>query len=274
MPKADPSKLPSASMPEDLRRELAKLASLLLVHAPYDGSFDPRIPGAQVFRASNIHKELMHGVHRASLCIVAQGAKRVLLGQEAFDYDGSRMLVASVDVPVAAQVLKASPGAPYLCLKLELDPRRIAELVLRVYPHGLPQGQRERAVYITQTDPNLIEAASRLVALASQPEEADLLAPLVLDEILIRLLRSPVGARGARWATSAPPSARGSTDATSGTRPPRTSRGCASKRLRVDMGNGGQSANALHRSASLSRGSEITRTNSYASGIRGRSGTT
>jgi len=182
-------------MPEGLRQALSNLAGLMLPHAPYDGSFDLRIPGVQVYRASNVHKELLHGVHRASLCIVAQGAKRVLLGQEAFDYDGSRMLVASVDVPVAAQVLKASPTEPYLCLKLELDPRRIAELVLKVYPHGLPQGQRERAVYITQTDPSLIEAASRLVALASQPEDLDLLAPLVVDEILIRLLRSPVGAR-------------------------------------------------------------------------------
>ena len=98
MPKADPA----VPMSEELRRELARLASLLHAHAPYDGSFDLRIPGAQVFRASQIHKEMLHGVHRASLCIVAQGAKRVLLGQEAYDYDGSRMLVASVDVPVAA----------------------------------------------------------------------------------------------------------------------------------------------------------------------------
>ncbi len=182
-------------MPEDLRQELAKLAGLLLTHAPYDGSFDLRIPGVQVFRASQVYREQMHGVHKASLCIVAQGAKRVLLGQEAYDYDGSRMLVASVDVPVAAQVIKASPGEPYLCLKLELDPQRVAELVLKVYPHGLPQIQKERAVFISQTEPGIIEAASRLINLIAHPDEADLLAPLVQDEILIRLLRSPVGAR-------------------------------------------------------------------------------
>lgn len=195
MPKAESSRHSGISMPEDLRQELAKLAQLLLVHAPYDGSFELRFPGVQVFRASSIHKEVVHGVHRASLCIVAQGAKRVLLGQEAFDYDGSRMLVASVDVPVAAQVIKANPGEPYLCLKLELDPQRIAELVLKVYPHGLPQVQKDRAVFISQTEPGIIEAASRLIALIAHPEEAELLAPLVQDEILIRLLRSPVGAR-------------------------------------------------------------------------------
>ena len=194
MPKADPA----VPMSEELRRELARLASLLHAHAPYDGSFDLRIPGAQVFRASQVHKEMLHGVQRASLCIVAQGAKRVLLGQEAYDYDGSRMLVASVDVPVAAQVIKASPAEPYLCLKLELDPRRIADLVLKVYPNGLPQIRKERALYITETEPGVLDAASRLIALAGHAEEALLLAPLVLDEILIRLLRSPVGARVAQ----------------------------------------------------------------------------
>lgn len=186
---------PCASDPAALPEELAKLASLIRTHAPYDGSFDLRIPGVQVLRASHIHKELVHGLHRAALCIVAQGAKRVLLGQEALDYDGSRMLVASVDVPVAAQITKASLSEPFLCFKLELDPQRIADLVPKVYPHGLPPIQKERAVYICQTEPSIIEAATRLVALVAQPEDTDLLASLVKDEILIRLLRSPVGAR-------------------------------------------------------------------------------
>ena len=189
---------PQASNPEALQRELAKLASLILVHAPYDGSFDLRIPGLQVVRASHTHKELVHGLHRAALCIVAQGAKRVLLGQEAFDYNGSRMLVASVDVPVAAQIIQASPSEPFLCLKLELDPQRIADLTVKVYPHGLPQVQKDRAVYVSDADPSILEAATRLMALMAQPEDTELLASLIKDEILIRLLRSPVGGRVAQ----------------------------------------------------------------------------
>jgi AraC-like DNA-binding protein len=181
-----------------LQQELSRLAGLILAHTPYDGNFQLRVPGVQVYRASHTHKELTHGVHRAALCIVAQGAKRVLLGQEAFDYDGSHMLVATVDVPVAAQITKASPSKPFLCLKLELDPQRIADLVLKVYPNGLPQVQKDRAVYVSEIDPAIIEAAARLMALMSQSEDTELLASLVKDEILIRLLRSPVGARVAQ----------------------------------------------------------------------------
>jgi AraC-like DNA-binding protein len=189
---------PYASDPEALPRDLAKLASLILAHAPYDGGFDLRIPGVQVMRRSHTHKELVHGVHRAALCIVAQGAKRIFLGQEAFDYDGSHMLVSSVDVLVSAQITKASPAEPFLCLKLELDPRRIADLVMQVYPHGLPQVQKDRAVYLSQAEPTIIEAATRLMALMAQPEDAELLASLVMDEIIIRLLRSPIGGRVAQ----------------------------------------------------------------------------
>jgi len=194
MPQESTSLNPSASDPI-LQSKLAQLASLILAHAPYDGAFDLRIPGVRVMRRSHTHKEMVHGVHRAALCIVAQGAKRIFLGQETFDYDGSHMLVSSVDVPVSAQITKASSAEPFLCLTCELDPQRIADLLLKVYPHGLPLVQKDRAVYLTQAEPNIIDAATRLMALLAQPEDAELLTSLVKDEILIRLLRSPVGGR-------------------------------------------------------------------------------
>lgn len=187
-----------ASDPRVLQPELARLSKLILVHAPWDGAFDLRLPGVQVFRVSHACKELLHGIHRATLCMVAQGAKRVFLGPDVFEYDASRMLVSSVDVPVSGQVTQASPSEPFLGLKLDLDSRRIADLVLKVYPHGLPQVQKDRAVYIGEVDPGLLAAAVRLLELMARPEEAELLGPLVVDEILIRLLRSPVGGRVAQ----------------------------------------------------------------------------
>jgi AraC-like DNA-binding protein len=187
-----------ASDPNALQGDLARLSKLILAHAPYDGAFDMCLPGVQVFRISHTYKELVHGIQRATLCMVAQGAKRVFLGQDAFEYDASRMLVASVDVPVAAQVIQASPAEPFLGLKLDLDARRIADLALKVYPHGLPQVQRDRAVYLSQVDSRFLAASVRLLELMASPEEAELLGPLVVDEILIRLLRSPVGGRVAQ----------------------------------------------------------------------------
>jgi AraC-like DNA-binding protein len=171
---------------------------LIAAYAPHDGSFDLRIPGLHASRFSRVNREYVHALRVSSLCIVPQGAKTVIVGDEVFEYDASRMIVFSVALPVAAQVTRASHSEPYLSLRLDLDPHKIAELVLKVFPHGLPPVQERSAVYITPVDARIVNAATRLMECLSQPGDAELLAPLVMDEILIRLLRSPIGVRVAQ----------------------------------------------------------------------------
>ena len=179
-------------------RDTANLARLLAAYAPHDGSFELRIPGVHASRFSRINKECVHALRVPSLCVVAQGAKTVIVGDEVYEYDASRMIVFSVALPVAAQITRASHSDPYLALKLDLDPHKIADLVLKVFPHGLPPVQERSAVYLTPVDENMISAATRLMECLPHPGDVELLAPLVIDEILIRLLRSPIGVRVAQ----------------------------------------------------------------------------
>ena len=176
----------------------AELARLISAYAPHDGSFELCVPGLHASRFSRINNECVHALRVPSLCMVAQGAKTVIVGEEVFEYDASRMIVFSVALPVAAQITQASHSEPYLALKLDLDAHKIAELVLKVYPHGLPPVQERSAVYLTAADRNMISAATRLMGCLAQPGDVELLAPLVIDEILIRLLRSPIGVRVAQ----------------------------------------------------------------------------
>ncbi len=174
------------------------LARLLAAYAPYDDSFELRVPGLHASRYSRINTECFHSVRSPSVCIVAQGAKSVIVGQDVYEYDASRMIVFSVALPVAAQITRASRAEPYLGFKLDLDPRKIAELVLKVWPRGLPPVQERSAVYVTPAETSIINAAVRLMECLAQPSDAELVAPLILDEILIRLLRSPIGVRVAQ----------------------------------------------------------------------------
>ena len=181
-----------------------RLARLIAAYAPYDDSFELRIPGLHASRFSRINMECFHTLRLPSLCIAAQGAKTVIVGQDVYEYDASRMIVFSVALPVASQITRASQSEPYLALKLDLDPHKIAELVLKVYPNGLPpvrEAVREddrRAVYLAPSDANVLDAATRLMECLARPGDAELLAPLIVDEILIRLLRSPIGVRVAQ----------------------------------------------------------------------------
>ena len=178
--------------------DTVKLARLIAAYAPHDGSFELRIPGLTASRSSRTNAECAHALRLPSLCIIAQGAKTVIVGEEVYEYDASRMLVFSVALPVAAQVTQASYSEPYLALRLDLDPHKIAELVLKVYPRGVPPVQERTAVYVTPIDVSIVNAATRLMECLAQPGDVELLAPLMVDEILIRLLRSPIGVRVAQ----------------------------------------------------------------------------
>jgi AraC-like DNA-binding protein len=176
-------------------RDTVTLARCIAAYAPHDGSFELRVPGLHASRFSRINTDCVHALRLPSLCVVAQGAKTVVVGQEVYEYDAARMIVFSVALPVAAQITQASHSEPYLGLKLDLDPHKIAELVLKVYPRGLPPVQERSAVYVTPMDASIVSAATRLMDCLAQPGDVELLAPLVIDEILIRLLRSPIGVR-------------------------------------------------------------------------------
>jgi AraC-like DNA-binding protein len=173
-----------------------RLAALIAAHAPYDGSFELRAPGVHAIKVSHLNKELTHAVMRSSICIVAQGAKMVMLGEDVFEYAEGQVAVYSVDLPIAAQVTRASVSEPYLNLKIDLDAVRLAELASKVFPHGLPPAPRDqRALYVTNADDRIIDAAVRLLESIGQPSGVELLAPLAIDEIMIRLLQTPMGTR-------------------------------------------------------------------------------
>ncbi len=178
--------------------DVSKLARLIAAYAPHDGSFELGIPELRASRFSRLNRQCVHALQLPCLSIVAQGAKSVIVGEEVFEYDSSRMLVYSVALPVAAQITRASQSEPYLSLRLDIDPHKIAELVLKVYPQGLPPVQERRAVYITPADQSIVNATVRLVECLAHPGDAELLGPLIVDEILIRLLRSPIGVRVAQ----------------------------------------------------------------------------
>ena len=103
-----------------------------------------------------------------------------------------------MDLPVASQVTRASRKDPYLGFVLDLDPARVAELAARVYPRGVPKTPDNRGLYVGRATDGIVDAVTRLLELMAQPEDANLLGPLVVDEILIRLLRTSIGPRVAQ----------------------------------------------------------------------------
>src|SRR4030095_6225970 len=74
----------------------------------------------------------------------------------------------------------------------------VAELAARVYPRRVPRPSDDRGLYVGRATDAIVDAVARLLDLMAQAEDADLLGPLAVDEILIRLLRTPIGPRVAQ----------------------------------------------------------------------------
>jgi AraC-like DNA-binding protein len=134
-------------------------------------------------------------VYEPSMTLVAQGAKRVVLGEETFAYGPGQLLLATVDLPVQPQIVAASAAQPYLCLTLRLDPAVLAQLMT---DGRLPLPQRgppKRALVVSEAPLRLLDAFRRLLDVLAEPQDLPMLAPLILREILYRLLLSEQGER-------------------------------------------------------------------------------
>ncbi|MDB5525709.1 MAG: transcriptional regulator, AraC type [Rhizobium sp.] len=162
-----------------------ELASLIARYAKEDGIHETSVPRLSIVRVSK-PTDPVHGVHKAAICIIAQGRKQVMLGQEIFQYGPSQHLLVSVDLPVVGQVIDASETEPYLCVRLELDLDLCADMILKSPP---PSAETGLGMAITDTSPELLDAAIRLLKLHETPEDAAELAPLIEREILYRLLK-------------------------------------------------------------------------------------
>jgi AraC-like DNA-binding protein len=170
-----------------------RLARLVAAYTPGEGRFELRREGVYAVRWSHITHEPLYSTKGPALCVIAQGKKVMMLGRETFDYDRTRMVANWVDLPIAGQVVDATPERPFLAVKIDLDPGKVAELAFRVYPHGTPDAANNRGFSVGPATEGIVVATARLLELMDDPVDAELLAPLAIEEVLIRLLRSSMG---------------------------------------------------------------------------------
>jgi AraC-like DNA-binding protein len=142
------------------------------------------------------------------LCLVAQGSMHMLLAGEVYRYDSARILLVSVDLPVATQVIEASPRAPYLALRVALDPAIVGELVADGASLDTRNTAPARGVALSPVEPPLFDAVLRLVGFLESPRDIAALSPLVIRELTYRVLTGEQGPRLRQIASGGAPAQR------------------------------------------------------------------
>ncbi|MBE0376312.1 AraC family transcriptional regulator [Pseudoalteromonas prydzensis] len=166
------------------------LTESVLAVATQDGIFNTQIAALTLVRRSNV-SEPMPCVYGLGLGVTVQGGKRVTLGEDIYDYADGQTLVASVDVPVVSHITSASVQRPFLGLHLSLDSKVLGQAVANMDFNEQYNGTRQSAMSVVDADDGILDAINRLIKLLTEPQLIPLVAPLIQEEIVFRLLQSP-----------------------------------------------------------------------------------
>lgn len=180
------------SLEEQLQSKEEELTNLVSSFAAKEGTNVTSISGVEFIRSA---KPLVpvHTMHEPALCIVLQGRKVISMIGEDFFYGKGEYLVVAVDLPVIGEILKASEMEPYLCLRLNFNLMQIAEVSKEYKQHSTNHNVTGRGIFVDQTDEVILDALIRLVKLLHTPEDTEILAPLIIKEILYRIMQGKLG---------------------------------------------------------------------------------
>lgn|SRR6185437_1527604 len=168
------------------------LARAIGTFARTNGDHATAIPALTLHRRA-APTEPLHCIYHLGLGVVAQGGKQVIVGSESLRYRPGDSMLTTLDLPVVSHVTHATPREPFLGMMLRLDARTILQLAAEMHA---PPRQRDavyRTVSIETLGADLLDALLRLVKLLQQPDLVPHLAPLLQQEITVRLLTGPHG---------------------------------------------------------------------------------
>jgi AraC-like DNA-binding protein len=195
-------KHPAAPLPalsvQDLRTELANKIAWFI---GFSEKLITQIPEVMLVRRT-APSAPCSGTYTPSVIVVAQGSKRVDLGQTTFVYDRSHFLLTSIDLPIVSQVVEASEAKPLLAMAIKLDMPMVRELLGQQEVSVRDASCDNPAMVTGEITAELLSACCRLIDLLKNPKDIPYLSGLILREIIYRLLCGPEGARLRAIATS------------------------------------------------------------------------
>ncbi|UDM53959.1 AraC family transcriptional regulator [Cupriavidus sp. MP-37] len=142
------------------------------------------IPGLTAIRAT-APSGIDYAISRPLACLVLQGCKRVVMGQQTFGFSAGDSLLITSDVPTISQITRASADAPYYSLVLDLDVAAIAELAVEMKLGPVAQ---ESPVQVEPSDAEVADAALRLMRLIERPAAMPVLQTQLVREMHYWLL--------------------------------------------------------------------------------------
>lgn len=158
---------------------------------PEEGFLQNVIDKVDLFR-TNISTPKIPQCYDSGIIILAQGQKKAFLGEEVFLYDPMNYLVLSVPIPMECMTT-ASKEKPMLGFRIQVDAISVGEIVISMdkikdntesVPHG---------IYSSTMNAQIMDASIRLLEALSSPADSHVLGPMIVKEIIYRVIQGENG---------------------------------------------------------------------------------
>ncbi len=175
-------------MPTDLKRAVADYVAR---HGGDDAVLATPVEGV-VLMCSTCARLPFRKVYKPSLCVVAQGAKRIELNDRVLDYEAGAALAVGIELPGHGSVTRATRAEPFLGMTIAFDIALLREVLEQMPVPPRPSGERLGA-FVEHLSAPVQDCLVRLVALFETPEAVPVLYPALMRELYYRLLTGPNG---------------------------------------------------------------------------------
>jgi AraC-like DNA-binding protein len=170
------------------------LLTAALRYCKSPGTHPTPLPGLFVIRRDKT-TDATPGMYNPEVCFVLQGEKDVWTGNKVYRYNPANYLVSCMDIPATAQIVAASTRQPFVCLKLELQPSVVYEILQETPSAELQNEKAEGGFFVERVTAELADAFSRLMRTLENKNDLKALAPSIVREIHYRLMSSRFGVK-------------------------------------------------------------------------------
>ncbi|CAG8866098.1 AraC family transcriptional regulator [Pseudomonas fluorescens] len=172
--------------------DTGRLAELVSQIVRTDCDLQTDIPGLSLHRRNAVTVPL-HCIYGLGIGLCLQGCKQVMVGEEVLTYAPGQSMVTSVDLPVIANVTQASFAQPFLGMMLTFDSTMVMQVAERLQLSQRIKDDGFRPITVQTLDVRVLDALERLVGLLDEPALIVAIAPLIKEEIVVRLLSGAHG---------------------------------------------------------------------------------
>lgn len=186
-------------MSSSLQPLLNEVHHFMAKHGGGDGHFPTPVSGLNIVSSFQVRLPVLQ-VYRPVICVILQGAKQLLFGEEMLAYRAGEFLVVGMELPATGTIVEANASEPYIGLMLEFDVAMLKEVLSQMDTPPRPAEASGPGVFVQALAPALADCLVRLLKLCDTPGAIPILHPSIMREVCYWLLSGPQGDKLSRLA--------------------------------------------------------------------------